>query len=118
MTELYRHYDKDGVLLYVGISLSAAIRLTAHRRQSEWFGAIRTIKIARFRSLEAAREAERVAIRDEHPMWNISGTAPERVKPRRKRPQPRQRLYSPKVEEAYQELLANLAKNISDEVTP
>src|SRR5438067_656371 len=38
-TQLYRHFDADGTLLYVGISLSALQRLRGHRA-AEWIDRI------------------------------------------------------------------------------
>ena len=35
-TCLYRHYDKDDKLLYVGISISAYTRLSQHKINSKW----------------------------------------------------------------------------------
>ena len=35
--QLYRHFDCDGVLLYVGISLSTVARLCEHKHSSKWY---------------------------------------------------------------------------------
>jgi len=35
-TALYRHYDKQNILLYVGISLSATYRLRQHQSSAQW----------------------------------------------------------------------------------
>jgi excinuclease UvrABC nuclease subunit len=67
---LYRHYDSSGVLLYVGISLNAVLRLGQHRKGSEWFELITTITIEHFRSRRQAVKAERKAIRKERPKFN------------------------------------------------
>jgi hypothetical protein len=69
-TELYRHYDEEGNLLYVGISLSAVHRLSEHKRDSGWFGRIAYVKIERFKTRKAALVAEQVAIITEAPLWN------------------------------------------------
>jgi hypothetical protein len=53
-TALYRHYNKDGTLLYVGISLSAVGRLGQHKRNAEWFWSIRRIEVEYFPSRGAA----------------------------------------------------------------
>jgi hypothetical protein len=73
-TTLYRHFDGDGRLLYVGISLNAIIRLAAHRA-SPWFDEIARVEIERFPSREVALAAERAAIRDEKPECNVAGRA-------------------------------------------
>lgn len=69
-TELYRHYDKDGTLLYVGISLSTVARLGQHKTYSRWFEKIDTIKIERYTSRKAALAAEKRAIKSERPKYN------------------------------------------------
>jgi hypothetical protein len=71
-TALYRHFDSDGRLLYVGISLSAIIRLAEHRA-SPWFDDIARVEIERHPTRKAALAAERKAIRDERPLHNIVG---------------------------------------------
>ena len=70
MADLYRHFDKDGRLLYVGCSISAFARFGHHRISSHWVKAITTMTIARFDSLEDALNAENVAINAESPLYN------------------------------------------------
>jgi hypothetical protein len=48
-TELYRHYDAEGNLLYVGISLNSVVRLTQHRQASGWFDSSLISKSSAFR---------------------------------------------------------------------
>jgi hypothetical protein len=74
-TDLYRHFDSEGCLLYVGISLSAIARLAAHRVRSSWFNRIARVEIKRFPSREDAEAAELEAIRTEKPLHNIVGRA-------------------------------------------
>jgi hypothetical protein len=64
-TQLYRHFDKNGCLLYVGISLSTLARLSQHKRDSAWFSKITRIEIEHFPNLGAALHAERKAIKTE-----------------------------------------------------
>jgi excinuclease UvrABC nuclease subunit len=68
---LYRHYDKSGVLLYVGISLSAFNRLRQHKRNAHWFNDISFVKVEGFETKIAAESAERFAIKTENPLYNI-----------------------------------------------
>jgi hypothetical protein len=82
-TELYRHFDAAGKLLYVGISLSTVVRLAQHRLESEWFDRVVHITIERFPTRIEAMIAERVAILKEAPecnkaRWTINpeGAAP------------------------------------------
>jgi len=71
MTQLYRHFDKDGVLLYVGISLSSVARLRQHEDHSHWFEKITRVEIENFETREKAIEAEVNAIICEKPIHNI-----------------------------------------------
>jgi predicted GIY-YIG superfamily endonuclease len=70
-TNLYRHFDAEGALLYVGISLSAVHRLAQHRDHSGWFADIKRVEIVNFETREDALSAETEAIRNENPKWNI-----------------------------------------------
>jgi hypothetical protein len=72
-TIVYRHFDSEGQLLYVGISLNAVARLADHRQTSHWFDGIARIDLQRFPSRQAALAAERRAIRKEKPLFNIVG---------------------------------------------
>ena len=70
-TALYRHFDAGGELLYVGISLSPAYRLSQHRDASHWFPRVATVTIEWLPSRDEALRAERAAIQSEHPQCNI-----------------------------------------------
>jgi hypothetical protein len=69
-TELYRYFDADWNLLYVGISFSSLVRLAQHRSTDVWFQRVTRIEIERFDRREEAEEAERKAIRRERPEFN------------------------------------------------
>ena len=71
-TALYRHFDKDGGLLYVGISLSHLSRLIQHRERAHWYRQIETVKIQWFASRSEAIAAERHAIKTEKPIHNVT----------------------------------------------
>lgn len=71
MTDLYRHFDVDGNLLYVGISYSAFQRSKDHLRHSHWSEEIRTITIEKFDTREDALNAERISIDTHAPKYNI-----------------------------------------------
>lgn len=73
---LYRHFDAEGNLLYVGISLSAVARLIQHR-SSGWFDQIVRIDIERFDSRDTALAAENIAIKKERPRHNKVGVIQE-----------------------------------------
>lgn len=69
-TYLYRHFDANGDLLYVGISLSAIDRLRQHRANSSWSNEIRTITVAPYLDRPSALRAEYEAIIIENPLHN------------------------------------------------
>lgn len=71
-TQLYRHFGRNGILLYVGISLKTVVRLIQHRKASAWFDDITRIEVTHFPCREDAEIAEAVAIRDEKPMFNVA----------------------------------------------
>jgi hypothetical protein len=62
-TDLYRHFDADGTLLYVGISLSAITRLKQHKSVAGWRGKIAKVTIETLPSREAVLDAESIAIK-------------------------------------------------------
>ena len=67
---LYRHYDGNGQLLYIGISLCAVARLAQHRQKSSWVDDIRLVKIERCSSRNDASRKELKAIQAESPLFN------------------------------------------------
>jgi hypothetical protein len=71
-TALYRHFNANGDLLYVGISLCAIYRLEQHRMKAPWFPSIAKVDIEWFDTRELARDAEIEAIRSENPRHNIN----------------------------------------------
>ena len=74
---LYRHFDADGRLLYVGAAISVTRRTYRHRAMSEWFDDVRTITIEPFDSEEEALAAEIEAIRTEGPLFNTQHAPPK-----------------------------------------
>jgi hypothetical protein len=70
---LYRHYDKEGTLLYVGISLNPVARLQQHRRGAHWFYDIARIDVEYFATRDDAIQAEAATIVSEHPLHNLVG---------------------------------------------
>ena len=71
MQALYRHYDKDGTLLYVGISSNALRRLAEHRDNSAWFCDIHSVTIEHYETRQEVLEAEAKAIHLENPLHNV-----------------------------------------------
>jgi hypothetical protein len=67
---LYRWFAGED-LLYIGISGRAYERACAHARSSEWFTEADRMTVEHFDSSEELRDAERAAIQEEHPQYNI-----------------------------------------------
>jgi len=76
MTDLYRHFDSQGALLYVGVSKSALVRLGQHKEHAHWFDRITQVTIEKHPSRAAALEAERIAIHVENPLCNVQRRPP------------------------------------------
>ena len=68
---LYRFYDAAGRLLYVGITANPITRFKQHRREKPWWLDVAEIKMQQFASRPDLENAERQAIRDERPLWNV-----------------------------------------------
>lgn len=70
---LYRFYDADDRLLYVGISLSVFQRWQQHSADKPWWQHVCRGVLEHFDTREAAAQAELCAIRDEDPLFNVIG---------------------------------------------
>jgi len=68
---VYRLYDAQMNLLYVGITWNPFVRWTYHARKKAWWPAVRYASLYQCESERAARNVESVAIQLEHPMRNI-----------------------------------------------
>lgn len=81
-TAVYRHYDADGALLYVGLSRNPLKRWGQHKALALWFYDISRIEIQWFDSREDASDAEIRAVKSERPIFNtVYNTAnPQRKK--------------------------------------
>lgn len=71
MNKLYRHFDIDGNLLYIGISVSFMVRLSSHKQHSSWFNSIARTEYTPYPTRKAAALAEKEAIKAEKPLYNI-----------------------------------------------
>lgn len=72
-TALYRLYDADGALLYIGISATPKERLKAHRyglHRNTWAPSVASQTVEWCESKDAALAAEEIAIRQEQPLHN------------------------------------------------
>lgn len=78
---VYRHFDANGVLLYVGNSYSMTARTIMHLRSAQWRYEIASIPVEHFTTLRDAENAERIAILDEKPLYNVLTFSPSRIPP-------------------------------------
>lgn len=70
-TDLYRYFDRQGRLLYVGISKSAVVRAMQHERLARWWDSWATMTRTVYPNRDLASDAERYAIVHERPLFNI-----------------------------------------------
>jgi DNA-binding XRE family transcriptional regulator len=82
-TTLYRFFDAEDRLLYVGISDRPSDRMSGHRRAAAWWDEASRCVMERFDTRAEAERAEGEAIRSEDPLFNVMGkplpAAPEPV---------------------------------------
>jgi len=90
--QLYRHYDANCELLYVGQSNNAFERYAEHQQKNEWTALSVTMRVEQFESREDVVIAERKAIISERPRFNccqIAKPRPKRMNASRTMLQPR-----------------------------
>lgn len=68
---LYRFYDREGALLYVGITSSIRARFKWHAAKQLWWPEVADCRIQFYPDRTTLTMAERVAIRYERPRHNI-----------------------------------------------
>jgi hypothetical protein len=73
---LYRYFDNSGALLYVGITNYGDTRLRSHARSANWWRHVATATFTTYPTATELVQAERLAIRDEQPMFNIARHRP------------------------------------------
>ncbi|MFE9064890.1 GntR family transcriptional regulator [Streptomyces violaceusniger] len=69
-TALYRLYDTDDRLLYLGITSEPKVRMKAHATDKPWWGDVETREVEWFDTRDEAAAAEIEAIRHEQPVHN------------------------------------------------
>jgi len=69
---LYRLFDVNDELLYVGITFMPGNRFTQHRREKLWWREVARQELTTYPNREAAADAERDAIANEQPIHNIN----------------------------------------------
>lgn len=70
-TAVYRHFDDQGRLLYVGLSADPKRRTYEHSSRSDWALEIARMDAVWFPTRELAQAAEEKAIKEESPLHNI-----------------------------------------------
>ena len=68
---VYRHYDADDNLLYVGVSRNPQNRIDTHRKTAHWFNDSVRVEHEKYSDRESAIHAETAAIKSESPKWNV-----------------------------------------------
>ena len=69
---LYRFFDCDGELLYVGITGNFSQRWQDHASSKPWYGSINRMTVVWYKDAAAAVEAETEAIDSELPRYNVA----------------------------------------------
>lgn len=89
-TAVYRHYDADGRLLYVGAARSFGNRTQTHMREAAWVALSVRAEATFYPTREEALDAEMAAIQSEAPLYNLVRNRRSLAKPpkREKRPLP------------------------------
>lgn len=72
-TALYRLFDSEGRLLYVGITFNPRNRWAGHSATKSWWKQVVRREIEWHETRYAAEAAERAAILAERPLYNIAG---------------------------------------------
>ena len=97
VTALYRWYDADDLLLYIGITNDPHVRQSSHAKKSSWADFAVRGTIERYSSRPDAEAAEKFAIESERPLFNHQHNDT---------PEARQRLVAYLVEHGRMDLLA------------
>lgn len=72
---LYRFYDSQGDLLYVGVAWNPGRRWEHHRRTAAWWREATRAVVAVYDCQASALSAERAWIRNAQPRFNVRSTA-------------------------------------------
>jgi DNA-directed RNA polymerase specialized sigma24 family protein len=89
-TALYRLFDTEGRLLYVGIAFDPADRWRGHASTKSWWHEVARREVEWRDTRSAALRAEAEAILTERPLYNVAGTEepppfipskPKRIRP-------------------------------------
>lgn len=71
--DVYRVYDKDGILLYVGCTVNVERRIKQHKAEyAGWCRQAATVTVEEYADFATARAVESLAIHEERPVWNVT----------------------------------------------
>lgn len=80
---LYRMYNAEDDLLYVGLTWSPSARFPQHRDDKPWWIEVATIRLESFATRAEVDAAEAVAIQAEGPRYNRAPRTPPKITNRR-----------------------------------
>jgi hypothetical protein len=69
---LYRHFDSEGTLLYVGVTITPHQRSIGHRSTSPWWSDVAHISYEMHPTAWVAWAHEEHAIKTERPLYNVA----------------------------------------------
>ena len=70
-TSVYKYFDKNGVLLYVGITGRGASRNSEHNKSKEWWQYVTRQEVVHYTTRRAALNIERQLIQQHRPPFNV-----------------------------------------------
>lgn len=76
---LYRFFDESDELLYVGVTMNPTRRWLEHSQDKVWWAEVAHVTLEPYPDRKSVLDAEQLAIKTEHPRYNIAGAEPERV---------------------------------------
>lgn len=79
---VYRAYDADGTLLYVGVTYNPPLRFHLHAKTSVWWPDMARVRLIVFPNRAYALEKEREAIWFEMPLHNKRSPKPREIRER------------------------------------
>lgn len=74
---MYRAFDEDDRLIYIGASKDLPQRFALHRVRSWWADLVARVQVQVFSTMDAAFAAEKAAIQEERPAFNVRHTGRE-----------------------------------------